>query len=220
MPPAASQKGTGKKAGPGAMRQRSRNTTPSSIPAGSNLPSIENIDTEYLSLRVEQFREVLVDDLVDGALPMPDSKNVDGIIAKLNRLQEAIDRRTNFCDKAMRDIANQRKHHVDEPVERPERDDEQRKGNKKKRKAADSLAPGDVNKGMCCNSIVFCWSCSTGDSPASIAPLAAKSKFQLILTFDRTLFTSTRFYKAAQARICQLLPIACRARIAIRHGCR
>jgi transcriptional adapter 3 len=151
MPPAASQKGTGKKAGPGAMRQRSRNTTPSSVPTGASLPPIEAIDADYLALRVESFRNINFEDLVDqstGAAQVPDSKSVDGIIARLNRLQEVIDRRTNFCDKAMRDLATQRKHHVDEPPEREARDDDQKRANKKKRKAADTLAPGDGNKGM------------------------------------------------------------------------
>ncbi|KAH7374993.1 histone acetyltransferase subunit 3 [Plectosphaerella cucumerina] len=149
MPPAASQKGTGKKAGPGAMRQRSRNTTPSSVPTGASLPPIEAIDADYLALRVESFRNINFEDLVDqstGAAQVPDSKSVDGIIARLNRLQEVIDRRTNFCDKAMRDLATQRKHHVDEPPEREARDDDQKRANKKKRKAADTLAPGDGNK--------------------------------------------------------------------------
>ncbi|KAM0287984.1 hypothetical protein ACHAQH_000052 [Verticillium albo-atrum] len=150
MPPAPSQKGTGKKSGAGAIRQRSRNTTPSSIPTGANLPPIEAIDAEYLALRVEQFRNITYDDLVDPSAsgsPVPDAKSVDGMIARLTRLQEVIDRRTNFCDKAMRDLSVQRKHHVDEIVEKDETrtDDDRKRSNKKKRKAADSLAPGDAN---------------------------------------------------------------------------
>ncbi|KAM0335274.1 hypothetical protein ACHAQA_000319 [Verticillium albo-atrum] len=156
MPPPASQKGTGKKSGAGAIRQRSRNTTPSSVPSsgssggGASLPPIEAIDAEYLSLRVEQFRNITYDDLVDqstSSAPVPDSKSVDGMIARLTRLQEVIDRRTNFCDKAMRDLSVQRKHHVDDIVEKEETrtDDDRKRSNKKKRKAADSLAPGDAN---------------------------------------------------------------------------
>ncbi|PNH38744.1 hypothetical protein VD0004_g8099 [Verticillium dahliae] len=172
MPPAPSQKGTGKKSGAGAIRQRSRNTTPSSLPPtsgggggggggpggagggatgmGANLPPIEAIDAEYLALRVEQFRNITYDDLVDPGAPgspVPDAKSVDGLIARLTRLQEVIDRRTNFCDKAMRDLSVQRKHHVDEVVEKEDvrTEDDRKRSNKKKRKAADSLAPGDTN---------------------------------------------------------------------------
>jgi transcriptional adapter 3 len=162
MPPAPSQKGTGKKAGSGVMRQRSRNTTPSSVPPGANLPPIETVDTEYLELRVEQFRQLVYDDLVDhssnNAL-IPDSKSLDGMIARLQRLQETIDRRSNFCDRGMRILAATRKHRVDDIVETKKDEDrmrttdderEQKRSNKKKRKAADTLAPQDANLGMRC----------------------------------------------------------------------
>ncbi|OLN82899.1 Chromatin-remodeling complexes subunit NGG1 [Colletotrichum chlorophyti] len=151
MPPAASQKGTGKKAGPGAMRQRSRNTTPSSAVTTASLPSIEAVDTEYLELRVEQFRNLNYDDLVDQGASnavMPDSKSLDGMIARLQRLQETIDRRSNFCDRGMRILASTRKQYVNDVDEatndaaKPETDGKKTgKTNKKKRKAADTLAP-------------------------------------------------------------------------------
>ncbi|KAK1510844.1 histone acetyltransferase subunit 3, partial [Colletotrichum tamarilloi] len=150
MPPAASQKGTGKKAGPGAMRQRSRNTTPSSVVPSASLPPIEAVDTEYLELRVEQFRNLNYDDLVDQGASnavMPDSKSLDGMIARLQRLQETIDRRSNFCDRGMRILASTRKQYVDvdepaEPAAKAEGDGKKTgKTNKKKRKAADTLAP-------------------------------------------------------------------------------
>ncbi|WYZ44275.1 hypothetical protein EsH8_VII_000711 [Colletotrichum jinshuiense] len=151
MPPAASQKGTGKKAGPGAMRQRSRNTTPSSVVPSASLPPIEAVDTEYLELRVEQFRNLNYDDLVDQGASnavMPDSKSLDGMIARLQRLQETIDRRSNFCDRGMRILASTRKQYVND-VEESTNDAGKAEGegkktgktNKKKRKAADTLAP-------------------------------------------------------------------------------
>ncbi|KAF6833385.1 transcriptional regulator [Colletotrichum plurivorum] len=154
MPPAASQKGTGKKAGPNAMRQRSRNTTPSSIVPSASLPPIEAIDTEYLELRVEQFRNLNYDDLVDQGASnavIPDSKSLDGMIARLQRLQETIDRRSNFCDRGMRILASTRKQYVND-VEEGANDGEKPaaeskktgKTNKKKRKAADTLAPQDA----------------------------------------------------------------------------
>ncbi|KAK2046840.1 histone acetyltransferase subunit 3 [Colletotrichum somersetense] len=151
MPPAASQKGTGKKAGPGAMRQRSRNTTPSSVVPSASLPPIEAVDTEYLELRVEQFRNLNYDDLVDQGASnavMPDSKSLDGMIARLQRLQETIDRRSNFCDRGMRILASTRKQYVNDVEEgtdaagKAEGDSKKTsKTNKKKRKAADTLAP-------------------------------------------------------------------------------
>ncbi|KAL0935281.1 transcriptional regulator [Colletotrichum truncatum] len=154
MPPAASQKGTGKKAGPNAMRQRSRNTTPSSVVPSASLPPIEAVDTEYLELRVEQFRNLNYDDLVDQGASnavMPDSKSLDGMIARLQRLQETIDRRSNFCDRGMRILANTRKQYVNDVDEaaneggKTEGDSKKTgKTNKKKRKAADTLAPQDA----------------------------------------------------------------------------
>lgn len=159
MPPIPSQKGTSKKGGAGAIRQRSRNTTPSSLPnsapppATASLPPIEAVDAEYLSLRVEQFDNIGYDDIVDQISPnslVPESRSMDAMISRLTRLQEVIDRRTNFCDKAMRDLALQRKNHIDNAPERDDlrADEGQKRANKKKRKAADSLAPGDaVHKG-------------------------------------------------------------------------
>ncbi|PKS12826.1 hypothetical protein jhhlp_001038 [Lomentospora prolificans] len=146
MPP-GSQKGTGKK-GAGAMRQRSRNTTPSSVSATATLPTIEAVDAEYLELRVEKFRSLTNDDVVDqnaANAMMPDTKSLDGMVARLQRLQSTIDLRSNFYDKGMRILAMARKNRVDEDEERTGTDgDEREKKNRKKRKATDSLAPQDT----------------------------------------------------------------------------
>ncbi|KAI1630812.1 histone acetyltransferase subunit 3 [Biscogniauxia mediterranea] len=151
MPPAPSQKGTGKK-GSGIIRQRSRNTTPMSVPpSNARIPSPEIIETEFLDLRLEHMRPTTYDDLVDQGASnavIPDSKSLDGLITRLGKLNEIIDRRGTWCDKGMRLIAVQRKSHYDE-----RRDDSRREGgeeaekraNKKKRKANDTLAPGEVN---------------------------------------------------------------------------
>ncbi len=158
MPPAPGQKGTGKK-GAGAIRQRSRNTTPSSGPPMASLPSIETADAEYLDLRVDVFRNLGYDDLVDQSASnavIPDSKNLDGMIARLQRLQETIEKRSNFCDRSMRLLAQARKHHRIEEItetrsqdERGRTDDEERekRANKKKRKLNDTLAPEDAKHG-------------------------------------------------------------------------
>ncbi|KAI5920432.1 hypothetical protein F4810DRAFT_683250 [Camillea tinctor] len=153
MPPVPSQKGTGKK-GSGVIRQRSRNTTPMSVPPSSaRIPSPEIIETEFLDLRLEHMRPTTYDDLVDqGAsnVVIPDSKSLDGLITRLGKLNEIIDRRGNWCDKGMRLIAVQRKSHYDESREDSRREggeEAAKRANKKKRKANDSLAPGDANNG-------------------------------------------------------------------------
>ncbi|KAK0731345.1 histone acetyltransferases subunit 3-domain-containing protein [Lasiosphaeris hirsuta] len=161
MPPPSSQKGTGKKGGAGAMRQqqRSRNTTPSAVPAAANLPPIENIEIETVELRFEVFRNLTYEDMVDPAASntvTPDSKSLDGLITRLNKLSTIIENRGLNCDRGMRLLAQTRKQRMDElAVERgreEERrqkdiDDEERerKANKKKRKATDSLAPQGGN---------------------------------------------------------------------------
>ncbi|KAK3934059.1 histone acetyltransferase subunit 3-like protein [Diplogelasinospora grovesii] len=162
MPPPSSQKGTGKKGGPGAIRgsqpQRSRNTTPNAgAPSqGASLPPIESVQTETLDLRFEQFRNLTYEDLVDPAAsstPIPDSKSLDGILTRLQKLGDVVDKRGVYCDRGMRLLAQNRRLRMDELAaergreeERRQReaDDEERerKANKKKRKATESLAPG------------------------------------------------------------------------------
>lgn len=167
MPPASSQKGTGKKGGAGAIRQqpRSRNTTPSSsstLPPTANLPPIEIQETETLELKFDVFRNLTYEDLVDSGASsalIPDSKALDGIKARLERLAEVIERRSNYCDRGMRLLANnKRERRMDEMAEEGRREDEriqreadeerERKANKKKRKATESLAPQSSNIGQ------------------------------------------------------------------------
>lgn len=160
MPPAPSQKGTGKKGGSGIVRQRSRNTTPSAGPppaAGTaNIPPIETIETEFLDLRLESVRSISYEDLADSSASnavIPDSKSLDGLITRLGKLHDIIEHRGQFCDRGMRLVAGQRKTHFDEMAasgrreEERSREDEEKKANKKKRKANDSLAPQETNAG-------------------------------------------------------------------------
>ncbi|KAK4191802.1 chromatin-remodeling complexes subunit NGG1 [Podospora australis] len=83
----------------------------------------------------------------------PDSKSLDGLISRLQKLGEIIEKRGLNCDRGMRLLAQNRRVRLDElAVERgreeerrqKEADDEERerKANKKKRKATESLAPG------------------------------------------------------------------------------
>lgn len=157
MPPPSSQKGTGKKGGAGAVRQqqqRSRNTTPSAAPIVANLPPVDTVETETLELRFEVFRNLTYEDMVDPAASntaSPDSKSLDGLLNRLQRLGDIIEKRGTYCDRGMRLLAQNRRQRMDEMAaergreeERRQReaDDEERerKANKKKRKATESLA--------------------------------------------------------------------------------
>ncbi|KAK3987016.1 putative transcriptional adapter 3 [Cladorrhinum sp. PSN332] len=168
-PSSSSQKGPGKKAGASAIRQqqqqqqqreRSRNTTPSAVPPSASLPPIEDVDTETLDLRFELFRNLTYEDMVDPSTSntaTPDSKSLDGILSRLQKLGDIIEKRGLTCDRGMRLLAKNRKARLDElAVERgreeerrqkeaDEEDREQRKSNKKKRKATENLAPGGSN---------------------------------------------------------------------------
>lgn len=156
MPPAPSQKGTGKK-NAGAIGKRSRNTTPmSSLPSNTAIiPPVDIIETEFLELRLESVRSITYDDLVDSNTSnavIPDSKSLDGLITRLGKLNEIIERRGTWCDKGMRLVAAERKNFYDDMASASRRDEARREGenervNKRKRKAADSLAPGDAHIG-------------------------------------------------------------------------
>lgn len=167
MPPASSQKGTGKKGAGAIARQRSRNTTPSSVPPSASLPPIESKSTEYLDLSYESFRNITYEDLVDqnvSSSHMPESRSIDGIMTRFQRLQDTLEKRSAFCDRGMRLLVGALRARMDEAAaersreeERQRAEDEERarkaskanKANKKKRKAADTLAaPQDGNTGQ------------------------------------------------------------------------
>lgn len=151
MPPAPSQKGTGKK-NAGAIGKRSRNTTPmSSLPSSAVIPPVDIIETEFLDLKLESVRSITYDDLVDSTASnalIPDSKSLDGLITRLGKLNEIIESRGTWCDKGMRLVAAERKNFYDDMASARRRDDARREGeNKKKRKGTDSFAPGDAHIG-------------------------------------------------------------------------
>jgi transcriptional adapter 3 len=164
MPPASSQKGTGKKGGAAAVRQqpRSRNTTPSSLPPAASLPPIETQETETIDLRFDVFRNLTYEDLVDSGAStaiIPDSRALDGIVTRLQRLGESIEKRGNYCDRGMRLLAANRRTRMDEMAAEGRREDErrqreaedeerERKANKKKRKATENLASSGSNAGQ------------------------------------------------------------------------
>jgi hypothetical protein len=182
MPPASSQKGTGKKGGAAAVRQqpRSRNTTPSSVPPAASLPPIETQETETLELRFDVFRNLTYEDLVDSGAStaiIPDSKALDGIVTRLQRLGESIEKRGNYCDRGMRLLAANRRTRMDEMAAEGRREDErrqreaedeerERKANKKKRKATENLASSGSNAGQLIHlhPRVLAWSLPTSHS--------------------------------------------------------
>jgi transcriptional adapter 3 len=126
MAPSSSQKGTGKKAGAGAIRQqqqqqqqqqRSRNTTPGPAPAVANLPPIETIETETIDLRFEVFRNLTFEDIVEPTASntlAPDSKNLDGLLSRLQRLGDVIEKRGLHCDRGMRLLDQNRRQRMDD----------------------------------------------------------------------------------------------------------
>lgn len=160
MPLPSGPAGTGKKAGPGAMMRaqpRSRNTTPSAMPPTASLPSTESVDTEMLDLRFDVFRNLTYDDLVDGGSAhafVPDSRSLDGIILRLQRLAEIIEKRGQHCDRGMRLMAQIRaqshRSRVEDGVVDPPADQDEghaaAKANKRKRKAGDNPGPGPKGK--------------------------------------------------------------------------
>jgi hypothetical protein len=196
--PPTAKGGSGKKASGAvaAMRgkdhPRSRTTTPNPVappsssassapvppppPPSARLPTIETVDTDYLEIRVEQFRNLRPEDLIDQpGLPstvIPDSKSIDALIARLQRLQETIERRNMFFDRGMRMLVQARKNRIPDEdedavpsaaataattakkeeggddIKAGKADRADKKARHKKRKA-DALAPGDANLGRC-----------------------------------------------------------------------
>ncbi|KAK7962642.1 histone acetyltransferase subunit 3 [Apiospora aurea] len=154
MPPAPSQKGTGKKAS-GIARQRSRNTTPSAGPppgaASAGIPPVEYIDTEFVELRLEYIADLTVESFTGSDASnavIPDSKSLDGMINRLGKLSDLTEKQGQLFDRGMRLLAPIIKQHSADAAnndEKPHKEDAAKKANKKKRKANDSLAPRETN---------------------------------------------------------------------------
>jgi len=123
------------------------------------MPAVESIETEFLDLKFESMRSLSYDDLLDAvansAAGIPDSRSLDGLITRLGKLNEIIERRGQWCDKGMRLVAVERKNHYNEIAagggrrggddSKDENDAGEKKSNKKKRKASDNLALPDSN---------------------------------------------------------------------------
>ncbi|EHA54446.1 hypothetical protein MCOR27_003437 [Pyricularia oryzae] len=160
MPPGgSSQKGTGKKGAGAIARQRSRNTTPSSIPPQTTLPPVETFESEHFELKFDLMRNLTYEDLFEqgaSSSAIPDARNLDGISGRLQKLQDITEKRGAGCDRGMRLLAGTRRDRMDERAREEEEErlqreaDEDRRATKKRRKdkdskEKDSLAPQETN---------------------------------------------------------------------------
>jgi transcriptional adapter 3 len=112
MPPQAGQKGTGKKGGRGtdARRSRSRNTTPAI--------TTHETDTAYLQIVIKPLYGASYDEIVDPqiSLAIPDSKALQGVMERIDKLIEQIDARDQVASKAIR-LAVQKKKERNQELE-------------------------------------------------------------------------------------------------------
>lgn len=147
MPTGSSQKGTGKK-GAAAMQKQSRTSTPAPAPTAS-LPPQEAYDPDYLNTRVILFKAPIgFEDLVDQSAlssSVPDSRSIDTMMQNLKDLMDVMEKRSNFYDRGMRFLADERKNRPDDYA--PEPDQEEKRPKHKRKKASDSLAPPDGSQG-------------------------------------------------------------------------
>lgn len=135
MPPG--QKGTGKK-GRDVRQSRSRNTTPSLVGARTSLPPTESGETSYLELPIQSFRAS--DDVVENyGASIPSSKELEGLLERLQKLVDVVEARGSVCDRGMRMLAQARKDRVEE-IENERRDEERKE--RLKRDAADEEERG------------------------------------------------------------------------------
>lgn len=135
-----SQKGTSKKGG-SAIPKQSRTSTPAPT---TTLPPQEPYDPDFLNTRVILFQNALnYDDLIDqgaSSATVPDGRSIDAMLAKVKDLVGVMEKRSNFYDRGMRFLADERK-------KRPEDyggDDEGKRSKNKRKKGSDSLAPPDA----------------------------------------------------------------------------
>jgi transcriptional adapter 3 len=121
MPPG--QKGTGKK-GRDVRQSRSRNTTPSLVSARTSLPPAESNETAYLELPSQPLRAS--DDLIDSyGASIPSSKELEGLLERLQKLIDVVELRGSVCDRGMRMLAQARKDRIEE-IENERRDEERK----------------------------------------------------------------------------------------------
>ncbi|KAI9743510.1 MAG: Transcriptional regulator [Claussenomyces sp. TS43310] len=127
MPPQAGQKGTKKKGGRDARTSRSRNTTPISI-SGQGIPASSNSEeSAYTEMRMKPYVGAAYDEIIEQqpGSSIPDSKALDALLDRLNRLLDAVESRNKVGDRGMRQLAALRKERLEE-IEVERRDEERR----------------------------------------------------------------------------------------------
>ncbi|KAL3423517.1 Chromatin-remodeling complexes subunit NGG1 [Phlyctema vagabunda] len=153
MPPSG-QKGLGKKGS--SRRSNSRNTTPSLTGSSTtSLPQASSTESAYLNLPIANFLSFSIDEVVEQhGSTIPSSKDLEGLMERLQRLVEVVGARGDTCDKGMRMLSGLRKERLadletdrrdDERKDRIKRDAEEeergRKANKIKKKSKDASRP-------------------------------------------------------------------------------
>jgi transcriptional adapter 3 len=147
MPSGSGQKGTGKK-NAAAMQKQSRTSTPVPAPTAT-LPTQEAYDPDYLNTRVILFKDsISFDDIVDQSAvnsTVPDSRSIDIMMQNLKDLIGVMEKRSNFYDRGMRFLADERKKRPDDYAQEGEQEGKRPKH--KRKKGSDSLAPPDGSQG-------------------------------------------------------------------------
>ncbi|KAK6613013.1 transcriptional regulator [Botrytis cinerea] len=119
----ASQKGTGKK-GRDPRQSRSRNTTPSLVGTASSVAPSDAGKTPYTQIPISILRTSVADEIVDQhASAIPNSRELEALMQRMERLAASIDERAAVCDKGMRVLAQSRKDRNEE-LEIEKRDEE------------------------------------------------------------------------------------------------
>lgn len=126
MPALPPQKGTGKK-GRDVRQSRSRNTTPSlSGTFNTVVPQTDASETSYLELPVASFSTASEDTLDQYGSAIPNSKELESLMERLQKVMDAVEKRGEICDRGMRLLAKMRKERLEE-IESDRRLDEERK---------------------------------------------------------------------------------------------
>lgn len=128
MPPQAGQKGTKKKGARDGRTSRSRNTTPISVGSQAPPPAVSSTEeSAYTEMRMKPYTAATYDDIIEQQTgsAIPDSKALDGLLERLNRLLDAVEARNKVGDRGMRQLALLRKDRLEE-IEVEKRDEERR----------------------------------------------------------------------------------------------
>ncbi|QSZ29516.1 hypothetical protein DSL72_004030 [Monilinia vaccinii-corymbosi] len=123
MPPMPGQKGTGKK-GRDPRQSRSRNTTPSLVGASSSAVPLDAGRTPYTQIPISVLRTSVADEIAEQhASTIPNSRELEALMQRMEKLAASVDERAAVCDKGMRVLAQSRKERNEE-LEIEKRDEE------------------------------------------------------------------------------------------------